>query len=40
MLGLPDSLPELLFAETDSVWSFNVAKLINTQGFSLLSKHT
>lgn len=30
---------ELLFAETDSIWSWNVAKLVNTQGFSLLSKH-
>lgn len=30
---------ELLFAETDSIWSWNVAKLVDTQGFSLLSKH-
>ena len=26
---------ELLFAETDSIWSWNVAKLVDTQGFSL-----
>lgn len=31
--------PELLFAETDGIWSSNVAKLVNTRGFSLLSKH-
>lgn len=36
--GAPGSHPELLFAETDSIWSWNVANLVNTQGFSLLSK--
>lgn len=38
-LGLPGSHPGLVFAETDSIWSYNVAKLVNTWGFSLLSKH-
>lgn len=33
-LGLPGSHPGLLFAETDSIWSYNVAKLVNTWGFS------
>jgi hypothetical protein len=39
VLGLPGSHPELLFAETDSAPSCNVAKPVNTQGLSVLSRH-